>query len=45
MRKSRKINRKKTKSKKCIYTDEAKRILKEIHHLRKKNKTRRTKTT
>lgn len=44
MRKSRK-NIKKNKSKKCIYTDEAKRVLKQIHLLRKKNKTRKKKTT
>lgn len=45
MRKSRKINRKISKSKKCVYTDEAKRILKAIKELRKINKTRKNKPT
>ena len=45
MRKSRKINRKRSKSKKCVYTDEAKQILKAIKELRKINKTRKNKTT
>lgn len=44
MRKSRK-NIKKNKTKKCIYTDEAKRVLQRIHYLRKKNKTRNKKNT
>jgi hypothetical protein len=47
MPKSRKNNKKNIKrkntSKKCIYTDEAKRIMKLMKDLRKKNKTRKNK--
>jgi len=32
-------------TKKCIYTDEAKRLMKIIKELRKKNKTRKNKNT
>ena len=42
--KKNKTNRKSIgKTKKCIYTDEAKRIMKLIKELRKKNKTRKNK--
>jgi len=47
-RKNTKMNRKtisrKDKTKKCIYTDEAKRIMNIIKELRKKNKSRKNKT-
>ena len=39
----RKTLSKKNTSKKCIYTDEAKRLMKIIKELRKKNKTRKNK--
>ena len=38
MRSSKKKINKKNKSMKCIYTDEAKRIMKAINDLKKKNK-------
>jgi len=45
MRKSRKINKKRNKTKKCVYTDEAKRIIREMKILKKKYNTRKNKPT
>jgi hypothetical protein len=39
------IGKRKGKTKKCIYTDEAKRIMNVMKELRKKNKSRKNKTT
>ena len=41
----RKTLSKRNKNIKCIYTDEAKRLMKIIKELRKKNKTRKNKNT
>ena len=43
MRKSRKNNKKRNKTKKCIYTDEVKRINRVINELKRINKTRKNK--
>ena len=45
MRKSRKNHKKKNRTKKCVYTDEAKRLLKAIKDIKKFNKTRTNKTS
>ena len=45
MRKSRKNNKKRNRTKKCVYTDEAKRLLKAIKEIKKINKTLKNKHT
>jgi hypothetical protein len=44
MRKSRKIHRKSNKTQKCVYTDEVKRLSREIKQLKKKHNTRKNKS-